>query len=505
MSESKSPTILLASSEISPLAKTGGLADVCGSLPQVLQRLGVNISLVMPKYRRVMEVGKTVARFRIAIGDNLYEGSAERIYLPNTRVPLYLINQPHFFDRPTLYTEHGRDYPDNLERFTYFCRAVIELIKQKVIEPDIIHANDWQSALIPAYCKVLYADDPRFKSIRTLFTIHNLAYQGFFSKEQFPLTGLPWKCYTPEGLEFYDHVNLLKGGILYSDRISTVSKRYAEEIQTPEFGCGLEGVLQQRKDRLIGVLNGVDYSDWAPQHDQWIPYPYGIDNVEEGKTQNKHHLLRAFKLPAENLQAPVMGVVSRLASQKGLDLLAQIVPDLLRMGARLVVLGTGEPQLEDLFESLHKRYPRQCGARILYDNHLAHLVEAGSDIFLMPSKYEPCGLNQMYSLRYGTIPVVRHTGGLADTIKDYTAHRDGYGFVFYPSNPHAFLEACARAVTLYENRHIWWMLVRRAMRLDFSWERSARQYIEVFHELMQERPFLPDSSEPARPAKQQKV
>lgn len=487
--ESADPTsalrVLFAASEVSPFAKTGGLADVSGSLPRVLSNHGVEIAVVMPKYRRVDVYGKPVLRLSIPIGEETYEGKVERAVLPDSNTPIYLIEQKHFFDRPTLYTERGQDYPDNLDRFVFFSRAVVEMIKHGLVKPNLVHANDWQSALAPVYIKTTHADHPNMKGIKALYTIHNLAYQGFFTKDQYPKTGLPWKYFTPEGLEFWDHLNLMKGGIQFADWISTVSSRYAEEIQTEEFGCGLEIDLRKRRDRLVGVLNGVDYSDWAPENDRWIPVRYSVDTVEDGKTQNKMHLLRAFRLPCDNLEAPVIGVVSRLATQKGLDLLAAITPQLLHQGAKLVVLGTGEPHLEDLFESLHQRFPRDCGVRILYDNQLAHLVEAGSDIFAMPSRYEPCGLNQMYSLRYGTIPVVRRTGGLSDTIKDYTQHRDGYGFVFDEPHPHALMEACMRAITLYENRHVWWALARRAMRLDFSWDRSAREYIEFYRRIMQ--------------------
>lgn len=478
--------VLFAASEVSPLAKTGGLADVSGSLPVQFFQNGIAVAVIMPRYQQVPIEAQKACSLSLPIGDQTVTGSIEKTTLPGTDVPLYLVVQDDYFNRPSLYTEGGHDFPDNLERFTFFSRAVLELVRLGHVTPDIIHSNDWQSALIPVYLKTLFANDPKLSKVRSLYTIHNLAYQGVFPKEKYVVTGLPTQYFSAEGLEFWDHLNLMKGGIVFSDLISTVSRRYAEEIQTTEFGCGLEGVLQQRNHKLVGVLNGVDYSDWSPENDAFIPYPYSIDNAEEGKLRNKVSLLEAFRLPIDNLEAPVLGVVSRLVSQKGLDLFSEIIPHLIRYDARICVLGTGDPFLEDLFESLHRRFPRQCGVRILYDNHLAHLVEAGSDLFIMPSRYEPCGLNQMYSLRYGTIPMVRDTGGLSDTIKDYTRHRDGYGFMFHDQSPEALMEACMRAMTLYQNRHVWSGLVRRAMLLDFSWDRSAQQYVQVYKRILQQ-------------------
>lgn len=472
--------ILFIASEIAPFAKTGGLADVAGSLPRALVKKGLHVSLVMPRYRGVARDAEVVDRFDIQLGETSYQAEILKTVLPKTSIPVYLIARDEFFDRAGIYNENGVDYSDNLERFAFFSRAALELINRGLVEADLIHANDWQSALAPVYIRAASAQEPKLARLKSLFTIHNLAYQGSFPTDDFLKTGLDWSYFKLNGMEFYDRVNLMKGGILFSDYVSTVSPTYAEEIQTHEFGCGLDGVLRQRYDRLVGVLNGVDYSDWSPDSDTNLPVQYTIDTVETDKIECKRALLKAFNLPEGDLSKPLFGVVSRLASQKGLDLLAEAIPRLISRGARFAVLGTGEPELEEKYNTLDQIYRAECGVRLEYDNRLAHMVQAGCDLFLMPSRYEPCGLTQMYALRYGSLPIVRNTGGLADTIKDVNTFPDGNGFVFYDASSVALQEACIRALTLYQNQHVWWSIVKRAMKLDFSWEASAHEYIKLY-------------------------
>lgn len=474
--------ILFVSSEIAPLAKTGGLADVAGSLPPSLADKGVDIALVMPKYRGIDGKAEPVASLEFKIGKTTRFGRVLKTTLPGSDLPLYLIECDEYFDRDGLYTESGADYPDNLERFSFFSRAALEIIRKGLFKADIVHANDWQSALVPVYLNTSEADDPVLGKVKSLYTIHNLAYQGSFDAEDFPLTGLDWTYFKLDGLEFYNRVNLMKGAVLLSDYVSTVSPTYAEEIQTPEYGCGLDGILRLRNERLFGVLNGVDYTDWSPDSDEHLPLNYDFNNVEQKKPECKSALLKEFGLPVDD--APVFGIVSRLATQKGLDLLSAAIPPLIKRGAKFVILGTGEPHIEDSYRALSTIHTNACGVKIQYSNRLAHLVQAGADLFVMPSRYEPCGLTQMYALRYGTLPIVRHTGGLADTIKDVNAFPDGNGFVFYDASAIALQEACIRALTLYQNSHVWWSIVSRAMKLDFSWETSARDYIKLYMKLL---------------------
>ncbi|HQH73530.1 MAG TPA: glycogen synthase GlgA, partial [bacterium] len=478
--------VLIAASEIDPFAKTGGLADVMRSLPASLRRRGVDVSLVMPKYRQVQAEYEDLGAIQIPIEETLVEGRLARTWLPDEPVPVYLIQQDEFFHRNELYTEKGKDYPDNLERFTFFCRGVLELIGRGHCRPDLIHANDWQAALLPVYLKTVYAGHPVIGRIQTVFTIHNLAYQGVFPPFLFPVTGIGWEHYHVEAMEFYNQLNLMKGAIVFAGAVTTVSPTYAREIQTKAYGCGLEGVLTKHRKKVSGVLNGVDYRAWSPETDTEIAARYSIDTLEEGKEKNRQALRREFGLREPPGRAPLLGVISRLAHQKGLDLLAAVLPSLIRRGAQAVILGMGDPKLEETYRGLQKQFPESCGLTIAFDNRLAHQIEAGADIFLMPSLYEPCGLNQMYSLRYGTVPVARATGGLVDTVLDVGESRDGTGFLFEEATPAALLEACDRAISLFEDREAWLPLARRGMRMDFSWDRSAGEYLRVYQSLVRE-------------------
>ena len=486
--------ILLVASEAVPFAKTGGLADVAGALPRELARLGHHVSLVMPGYSTI-----DASRHGLATWDRLSvptpsgprEAIVERGLLPDSTLPLrqqaqiFTIRHDPYFARKGLYQEAGADYPDNLERFTFFCRAVMQLLVHRQDKtqwvPDVIHAHDWQTALCLAYLKILYVDYTQRHSVGTLFTIHNLGYQGLFPPSDYPKTGLPPSLFTPSGLEFYGSCNILKSGLIYADCLSTVSQTYSREIQTPEFGFGLEGLIRERQDRLVGVVNGIDTDAWNPATDAHLPVGYSAMDLN-GKEACKRALQREMKLPVKDV--PLLAVVSRLSAQKGLDLVAEIVPELMSLDPQLVLLGTGDASAEAQWRSLHARYPNQLGVRIGFDEGLAHRIEAGADMFLMPSRYEPCGLNQLYSLRYGTVPIVRRTGGLADTVVSYTpmAMKEGRatGFMFGEASADALLNTVLLALQVYKNRAEWRGLMQTGMQTDVSWARSAQAYEEVY-------------------------
>jgi starch synthase len=468
--------VLFCASEIVPLAKTGGLADVAGALPAALAARGVDVRLAMPRYRGVTLPHNGWSLIEVQIGSDEIRGAAMEGRTPGHGVPITLIDQPELFDRPGLYGENGRDYDDNLTRFAFFSRAVLQWLGSQPWQPDVIHCHDWQAALIPA---ILAAER---RGPATVFTIHNLAYQGLFPAEQFARTGLPPSMYSMRGLEFWGQVNLLKGGLCCADVLSTVSETYAKEIQTAEFGAGLDGVLRDRAEDLFGILNGVDYSTWDPSVDALIPARYSADDLA-GKAVCKQQLQRAFNLPDE-AQTPLIGMVTRLVDQKGLDLVAAVITELLATGAQFVVLGTGDPKYHTLFEEMARRVGAQVGVRLGFDNALAHLIEAGADLFLMPSRYEPSGLNQLYSLRYGTVPVVRRTGGLADSVVDVTPDTvergSANGFVFDRYAPDALWDALRRALDAYRTPAVWRRIQQHGMRADFSWDRSAARYGELY-------------------------
>jgi len=480
--------ILFVTPEAVPFAKTGGLADVAGALPKSLRALGCEIKLVMPYYRMVKDSGLPLQylgdKIEIPIG---YEKLKAEIYQGrlNQDIPVYFIGREEFFDRPHLYGTAKGDYFDNAERFIFFSKAVFLFCQHLGLSPDIIHHHEWQTGLVPGYLESIYANDPFFSRTATVFTIHNIAYQGLFKKEKFQLTGLPAEMYNPEGIEFWERINFMKAGIVYADAINTVSKKYSEEIQTVEYGYGLEGILKKRKNSLYGIMNGVDYGEWDPARDPHLVARYNLEDLS-GKKECKKDLLKEFHLPSSLMKAPLLGMISRLTDQKGFDLLMGILDELLSLDIGFVLLGTGEQKYHDLFNRVAQSYPQKVGIRIAYDDRLAHKIEAGADCFLMPSKYEPCGLNQIYSLKYGTIPIVRATGGLDDTINQYDrASKKGNGFKFTRYDANEFLNAIKEAIRFYSQPEHWKQLLRNAMTADFSWKKSAEAYLQLYRKALE--------------------
>ena len=474
--------IVFVASEGVPFSKTGGLADVVGALPKALAKPGHKLEVVLPRYR-MTKPGKPEGEMQsltIALGSGYKFVSIQDAGVAS-RVRTFLVECPFFFDRAGLYQEMGEDYPDNAQRFAAFSFAALELMKRSATPPDIIHCHDWQTALVPIYLRNLYQDDEFFRNTSVVFTIHNVGYQGLFPPHILPQISLHAGLFTVDFLEYYGKVNLLKGGIVFSDFITTVSRKYAEEIQTPEFGCGLQGVLRSRRDRLRGILNGVDYDAWSPATDKLLPAAYSAKDMK-GKVACKKALLQRMGVNRPVLGRPVIGIVSRFAPQKGFDLIAEIAEQLAALDLYIVALGTGDPVYEELFRSMAATYPDKFLAAVAYDNTLAHQIEAGSDMFLMPSHYEPCGLNQIYSLKYGTVPIVRATGGLDDTIEAFDG-QSGTGFKFSEYTGAALLLAIEQAIAAYHQPGVWQQLVSNGMEKDFSWARSAKQYLEIYRAL----------------------
>ncbi len=474
--------VISVASEGVPFSKTGGLADVVGALPKALAANGCDVEVYLPRYR-VTKPGRPLPHltgltiplasgFRFA---SIQDGGVA------AGVRTYLVDCPEFFDREGLYQEKGEDYPDNASRFATFSLACLEALKRAGDPPDIIHCHDWQSALTPIYLRNLYAEDDFFRNSSVVFTIHNLGYQGLFPPHVLPQISLHAGLFTIEGLEFYGKVNLLKGGIIFSDFTTTVSRKYAEEIQTPEFGCGLDGVLKSRADRLQGIVNGVDYEAWDPATDKLIPANYSSEDLK-GKTVSKKALLEKMGVRNPALNRPVVGIVSRFAAQKGFDLIAGIAEKLMAMDLYLVALGTGDPHYEQLFKRWAAKFPNKFLAKVAYDNNLAHQIEAGADMFLMPSRYEPCGLNQIYSMKYGTVPVVRATGGLDDTVEAFDG-KSGTGFKFTEYSAQALLGCLTEALGVFRQPKTWRQLMINGMRKDFSWGNSAKQYVKIYEAL----------------------
>lgn len=473
--------ILLISPEVEPFAKTGGLADVAGALPKALEALGHDVRVFMPKHRGIDRhagsLRTVLPETRIPIADRTFEGAVLEGRMGRA-IPVYFLQRDAYYDRESLYTTAQGDYWDNCERFIFFCRAVPEMLRALGWTPQLIHANDWQSGLVPVYLETLYRDDPALAGVATLFTIHNLAYQGLFWHYDMPMTGLGWDLFTPAGIEFYGKINFLKGGLVFSDVLNTVSRTYAREIQTEEFGCGLEGVLQERSPDLHGVVNGIDYEVWNPATDAEIAKRYTADDLE-GKRACKLALQEELKLRPDT--APLIGMVTRLAEQKGLDIVVAALPALVTSGVQLALLGSGEPAIEQALVEAARRYPGQVTIRLGYDAALARRIYAGADAFLMPSRYEPCGLGQLISLRYGTVPIVRRTGGLADTVSEFDPDRGkGNGFVFDAAAPETLLAALGRTLRTYRQPSLWKQLMRNGMTEDFSWEASAREYVALY-------------------------
>jgi starch synthase len=490
--------ILFTSSEALPFCKTGGLADVVEALPRALVEAGHDVAVVLPRYRGTNPSAVVEPSLTIPLGLELrFPAIADGALVNGVRY--YFVDDPEFFDREQLYGTKEGDYPDNGERFALFCRAALELAKH-VFRPDVIHCHDWQTALIPTLLRSLYARDPLLRDIPVVFTIHNLGYQGLFPRELLARIGLPESFFHWTALEFFGRVNLLKGGLLYSDYLTTVSRKYAQEITTPEYGHGLDGVVRTRANRLVGILNGVDYAAWSPETDKLIPANYSAKDLS-GKARCKKALLEEFRLPAGDLKRPLIGIVSRFADQKGFDLIAQVADELMALDIFLVALGTGDPRYEEMFRALAAEFPDKVGVRIGYDNALAHRIEAGADIFLMPSRYEPCGLNQIYSLRYGTVPVVRATGGLDDTIVHFDPFTGkGTGFKFVPHDGRAMLTCLREALEAFADQDTWRRIMRNGMAMDFSWKKSAAEYARLYEQARQSRANLPGKATDQRTA-----
>lgn len=483
--------ILLVSSEVVPFAKTGGLADVAGSLPKALATVtsdhaGNDVRVAMPNYKGV-EGGVYRIDFPVAFGGRtesaiIREAAIEAQYNGEQRtIPVYLIDNHHYFYRDGMYM-----YPDEAERFTFFCRGVLEMLPRLNWQPDIIHCNDWQSGPIPFYIKTRYRHDPFYSRISTVFTIHNLQYQGNFPKAALKILGVGEEYFVPEKLEFYGAVSCMKMGINYADIINTVSRTYASEIQRPELGERMDGLLRKRAHDLYGIVNGINYHEFNPRTDHRIHRNYDRDSVEN-KKENKYALQKEIGLPVRDI--PLIGLVSRLVDQKGLDLISEIADELTHLDIQLVVLGSGDRYYEDMFRGMRERHPQKAGVYIGYNSILAQRIYAGSDMFLMPSRFEPCGLGQLIAMRYGTIPIVRATGGLADTVHDYNpVTGSGNGFVFSEYNGRALYHAIARALKVYRDDPAQWTrLVRNAMDLDFSWAKSGVEYLQLYQEAMSRR------------------
>ncbi len=482
--------VLHIASEAVPFAKTGGLADVAGTLPKELSAQNVESALILPLYNDVRQSTKdlvsTGIELSVPVGDTPRTGMLWRGKIPGSNVPAYFIQRDEYFGRQGIYGSGREDYPDNSERYVFFCRAALEAVRALALKFDVVHVHDWQTALVPVYLKTTYAKDKVLQGAKSVLTIHNISYQGVFWHWDMKLTGLEWSLFNWKQLEFYGKVNFLKGGLVFADAITTVSETYAREIQTLEFGCGLDGVLSDRAKDLTGILNGVDYAVWSPENDPHIAVKYSAAKPA-GKEKCKSQLQRKCGLP-EDAKAPLVGMITRLVDQKGIDLVAAAMDGLLNEGVQIVLLGTGEDRYHKIFGDIAARHKGRVSVFLVFNNALAHEIEAGSDMLLMPSRYEPCGLNQIYSLRYGTIPIVRKTGGLADTVIDASPEgaENGMstGFVFREATPEAMLAAVKRAVTWFRRPKDWAKLVRNAMKQDWSWARSAAAYARLYQQLV---------------------
>ena len=492
-------SVLFVSSEVYPYAKTGGLADVSSALPQALREFNHDVRVIMPKYgfigekkQKIHIINRTQGLdFNIGGTPTTVNVKSSAILTQRTRVQVYLAESDEYFSRMGLYSDPvtGKDYPDNDERFMLFSLSVLELCKRLLWKPDIIHCNDWQCGLLPLYLKEAMKKDPFFKGTKTVFTIHNLAYQGNFPATSYVKTGLPLEYFNPNGVEYFGNMSFMKAGIAFADAVTTVSESYAEEIKTKEFGCGLEGLLTKRKRDVHGILNGIDLLTWDPMKDVNTVRKYDAEKIEL-KEECKKDLCSAMDLPYEEGK-PLIGIIARFVDQKGINLLTEIMENILKAGAQIVILGSGEKKYEDFFAKQQKKHPKQIAVYLGFHDNFAHKIEAGSDIFIMPSAYEPCGLNQMYSMRYGTVPVVRRTGGLADTVVDVadaTKKKTATGFVFDNYDAKSFWKALERALTMYKKHPDQWrQLQLNGMARDFSWNNSAYKYAELYEKLLAQK------------------
>jgi starch synthase len=474
--------------EAHPFAKTGGLAEVAGALTDALAHIGHDVTLVLPRYRGISTADAVRRDAQIRMGARLLPIAFYERRL-SERITLALVDVPELFDREALYGTPAADYPDNAWRFAVFSRAALEYPRIREWRPSVIHAHDWQSGLVPVYQKMLLSRDPFVGGVPAVFTLHNLAFQGIFPPSTLPQIGLSADVLHVQAMEFWGNVSYLKGGINFSEKITTVSPGYAKEIMQPELGFGLDGVLSRRADDLVGILNGIDTSRWSPNADPFVPASFSADDLS-GKRDAKRALLTSAGFPVDDasMATPVIGLVSRLTNQKGFDLIAAAADRLMAFDARWIMIGNGERQYEDAWIALAARYPQKVSATVGFDERKAHYIEAGSDMFLMPSRFEPCGLNQMYSLRYGTVPIVRATGGLNDTVVDIGDFPDrGTGFKFRDYTPDALVATVARALMVFKNQEVWKRMQQRGMREDHSWDASAAEYVKVYRSLVNAR------------------
>lgn len=485
--------ILIATPEALPFIKTGGLADVIGALIDEYTKMRMTVSVILPFYREIKKnarafgIKPTGREITVPLGDRVEKGM---IWEGKTTkgASAYFIENDKFYDRDELYGTPEGDFPDNASRFIFFARGVLEALRVLKINIDIIHCNDWQTGLIPVYIKTIYRNQPVsgrniFPETKTLMTIHNLGYQGIFRAPDMPLTGLGWEMFNMEALEFYGKINFLKGGIIFADIINTVSENYAKEILTEEYGFGLDGVLRKRGEDLYGILNGIDYNEWDPEKDKLISTRYSR-KVLSGKAICKSALQKACRFSQD--RSLLIGMVTRFSAQKGLDIVAEAMEGIINMGAQGVILGKGDEPFQRIFLKLQEKYPRQLSVTIGFDNTLAHRVYAGSDIFLMPSRYEPCGLGQLIAMRYGTIPVARKVGGLADTIIPYDPSKGaGTGFLFDDYSRDELLRTVKKAIALFNDKRHWLKIRRNAMSEDFSWRKSAERYISLYKKALE--------------------
>lgn len=477
--------ILIASPEAIPYVKTGGLADVAGSLCKEFRKMRKDVHIVLPLYKKIKDSGlslkDTGITIKVPVGDRSAEG---RIF--SDQAENYFIGCDKFFNRQELYGTPEGDYGDNAARFVFFSRGILETCKALKFKPDIIHCNDWQTGLVPLYLKTIYKNDKIFKKTATVLTIHNIGYQGHFPASELPVTNLGWEVFNPEGIEFYGKVNFLKAGIISANVLTTVSSTYSREILTAEYSFGLDGVLGTREKDLYGVVNGIDFEEWNPSRDAYLPVNYSHKDIS-GKKICKRELLKAlFNISDERM--PLIGMVGRLSEQKGLNLVMQSIPELLSFGAKLAILGKGDERFQRSFLEMAEKHKGMISVTIGFDDPFAHRIYAGSDFFLMPSKYEPCGLGQLISMRYGCIPVARKTGGLVDTVQDYEPlNSRGTGFLFTDYTPSALLDAIKRAFCVYTDPDKMNKMVIDGMNMDFSWRRSAERYIELYGDALKKR------------------
>ncbi len=474
--------IVITASECVPFVKTGGLADVAGALAKILKKEGHKVVVFLPKYKKVDAKAyalKTVYKnLQVPVGEKIEKADIQ-VSTKVDGIPVYFIDHPGYFDRDELYRTANGDYEDNGERFIFFSHAVLEGLKAIDFQPDIIHAHDWQAGMIPAYLKTSYKYDSFFAHTRTVFTIHNLAYQGTYPREALFLSGISYEEFTPEKLEFYGSLCILKGGIVFSDIVTTVSKKYAKEILTEEFGRGLDGVLLNRQSDLYGIINGIDYDEWDPQTDKYLPVNYDLKTLAK-KEEGKKIFLESCKL-SYNSKTPVIGIVSRLDPQKGFDILGEAMEELMKLDFQFALLGKGDANLQELFISIGKKYPKKTSINIGFDNKVAHQIYAGCDMFMMPSYFEPCGLGQLISLKYGTVPIVHETGGLADTIKEFSPSTGkGNGISFKDYNAVSLIQAVKRALALYQKKADWNKVVTNGLKSDFSWGKVIPEYIDLY-------------------------